>query len=65
MKDDLRKAISDRYRALIGEDNTTEDLYEAARDEDDEPIHADGCACVRCTGGRFHGVITYIRESEN
>lgn len=29
---------------------TTTDLYEAARDEDDEPIHAPGCGCVKLHG---------------
>ena len=41
---------------------TTFDRYEAMRDGCDEPVHADGCLCVRCTGGRHSEGPMYIAD---
>lgn len=39
---------------------TTTDAYDAEQDEFGDPIHADGCGCVKCTGGRHSEAPTYV-----
>jgi hypothetical protein len=43
---------------------TTTEKYDAKRDEYGEPIHAYGCGCVRCTGGRHAEGPTYVAEDD-